>query len=438
MKPAAVIDFGNQLYNDLFRPRLKKLVFIDRDNASDKVELTFRNDDMVLTDWYPPGLSVAFRLGWAHKLSRPRTLKIKRMKLKGTSDLVVEGLSAEAEMDKEQKTRTFEDVNYAAIADFIASENGYSPELTIIEDDDVFYDTVPQMGETDAHFLRRLAKELDYAFWADEGEFHFHPRKYGEKPRLLIEFRQGELTGNVTDLDADLNLIRSPQKVTKKGYDPNAKKEVTVTADGTDSGPTCGPFEPGLFPAPKTFAGYYLDDIYGTQKKYQVGNEIVIYPDGQPVTIGEASETQTKQEPTTAQSDDEAQQEADTTLKKKKNRRIKFTLKLKPGDPSWLAKQVVELRGARILDGPIYVKQAMHTVDSKTYEVELKVIKGYLGKKPKKGAAAAETETTEGEPNKGTAGAGYDTHVQFYDTGLTEVWQVEKDPAPKKLKGGYY
>lgn len=439
MKPIVQIDFGNDLYNDLFIPRLQSFKFTDRDEAADKVEMTFRNEDLALLDWYPPGIAISSRFGWSDGILTPlRTMKIKRLKFKGTSDLALEGFSQEFEMDKVQKTRTFEDTNYAGVADFIAFDYGYQPDNVIVTDDDVFHDAVPQMGETDAHFLRRLAKELDFVFWADEREFHFHERDYSEKPRHLLEFRRGELLGNISGLDGDLNLIRSPQTVKKKGWDPKKKKEVESTADGTDSGNTLGAFEPGLFPSEKTFVGVRFDDVFGVVRKYQVGSDIVEERDGQLVTVGVASETQSKEESSTAQSDEEAGQDAKKTLKKKKNQRIKFKLKLDPGDPRFLAKMVVELRGASILDGPIYIKEAVHEISAGNYTTELSLIKGYLGKKPKKGAGSQNTEETDGSPNSGTSGSGFDTKIKFWDDGTAEVIKYDPSQAPKKLKGGYY
>jgi len=445
MRPIVNLDFRDADLNERFLPRLEAFKFHDRDNRADKVELEFDNDDQALTEWYPPGLKVAFSWGYAGRLAQSRVMKIRKIKGAGTGTLRLEGYSKEFDLDRDQKTRAFENVTYVDVAVSIAQEHGYPDELINIPDTETFilpvYELINQTAETDAAFLRRLAQDLpQFVFWMTEAQFYFNEPGYSKKPRRVIEYREGTFLGNVTGMESDLNLIRNPVKVTKKAHDPKAKKTKTATAGSEEEGAVLGPWEPGLFEKGQE-VGTFLDPKTGTvTKTYQKGNEIVYYQGGLPVLLDVVgSKDQEEVGPTSETDQAGIQQEANQKIKKKKNKRIKYTLKLDPGDPYLQAKEVIELRGASILSGPAYVKEATHVIKGGAYTVEAKCWKGYLGKKPKKSKAAQETEEAGGEVNPG--GAKGNSTSLFIDpiTGFTHVGFItpgEAEILPEAGTGG--
>jgi len=433
MRPIVNIDFKDADLNARFIPRLEGFKFLDRDNRADKVELEFDNDDQALTEFYPPGLVVTFSWGYAGRMAQPRTMKIRKMKGAGTGTLKAEGFSKEFDLDRVQQTRAFENVTYVDVAITIAQEHGYPLELINVPDQEEVilpvYELINQTAETDAAFLRRLANDLpQFVFWMSESQFYFNEPGYKKKPRRVIEYREGSLLGNVTGLDSDLNLIRNPVKVTKKAHDPKAKKTKEATAGSQEEGPVLGPFEPGLYEKGQEVGTLYDPKTGTTTTTYQKGNEIVYYQGGLPVLVDVVGNQDQEEVAPTSETDQAGvQQEANQQIKKKKSKRIKYTLKMEPGDPYLQAKEVVELRGASILSGPAYAKEVTHTIKAGSYIQEAKMWKGYLGKKPKKSTAAQESQEAGGEVNPGGEAQGETslfidpvdgyTHVGFIQPG---------------------
>lgn len=406
MRPVVLLDFGTADMNEKFIPRLLMLKFLDRDNAADKVELQFRNEDQQLTERYPAGIAVRFRFGYPNNLTQPRSFTIRKMKGAGNEILTVTGFSAEFALDNEKKNREFVNVTYVDIATEIALEAGYPLDRIVVptprEFNLPFYESVNQVAETDAQFLRRLAKDLpNIVFWMDESYFHFHEPQHGKRPRRVIEYKTGMLIGNVVGLDSDLNLVQKPDKVTKKGYDQKAKQEKSAVANSQQEGKVLGAYEPGLFDKGATNSLIYDSKTGIGVETYVLGDHVVEYNEGGlPVVVGLVEKEQAEVAPSTADDSTALQAEADQKLKKKKGSRIKFSLRCDPADPQFKAKEVIELRGATIFDGPSYVKEVQHTVRPGKYDQEAKLIKGYLGKKPKKGPAASQTKEAGGEVNK--------------------------------------
>ena len=433
MMPIVNLDFRDADLNERFIPRLEGFKFVDRDNRADKVELDFDNDDQALTEWYPPGLVVSFTWGYAGRLAQPRVMKIRKIKGAGTGSLRMEGFSKEFDLDRVQRTRAFENVTYVDVAVQIAQEHGYPLELINVPDQEELilpvYELINQTAETDAALLRRLAQDLpQFVFWMTEAQFYFNEPGHSKKPRRVLEYRQGNLLGNISGINSDVNLLHSPVKVTKKAHDPKAKKTKQASAGSQEEGAVLGPWEPGLFEKGQE-VGELFDPKTGTHTKvYQKGNEIVYYQGGLPVLLDEVkSKDQEELGPTSETDQAGVQQEANQQIKKKKNARIKYTLNLDPGDPYLQAKEVIELRGASILSGPAYVQEVTHTIKAGSYSQEAKLIKGYLGKKPKKSTAAQEVDEAGGEVNPGggseqetflyiDAASGY-THLGFIQSG---------------------
>lgn len=411
MRPVVNTDFGSGDPNEKFRPRLERFKFLDRDNRADKVELTFENSDQLLTEYYPPGLQVSFSWGYAGRMARPRLMKIRKIKGAGERHLILEGYSKEFEMDRVMRTRAFFNVTYVEIAEQIAAEHGYPFEAINIPDPEELilpvYEVVNQSAETDAAFLRRLADDLpQFVFWMDERQFYFNEPGHDKKPRRVIEYRSGMLLGNVTGLDSDLNLISNPVRITKKSRDPKTKETKTAVAEGgiSDMSAALGKYEPDLFGLGQE-VGTVFDTPTGTHDLFDLEGSLVYYEGGVPIWVGVAqpagNEEQEEEDPTSETDQKGIQQEADQKLKKKKSRRVRYSLKMDPGDPYFLAKEVIELRRASIFTGPAYVKEVSHEISAGKYAQEAKLVKGYLGRKPKKTKAAQQMERAKGEVNPG-------------------------------------
>ena len=114
--------------------RLIGFAFEDTEKKTDKVSLQLDNFDLSLFDREELAGGAVLEVAWGYpgNMSVPRRVVVK--KLKGFSTLTLEGEATSILMNREAKTRSFENVTRSQVARQLAEEHGFEGELLDIED----------------------------------------------------------------------------------------------------------------------------------------------------------------------------------------------------------------------------------------------------------------------------------------------------------------
>ena len=128
--------------------RLIGFTFEDAERKADKVSLQLDNFDLALFDREDLMGGAVLEVSWGYpgNMSVPRRVVIK--KLKGFSTLTAEGQALSALMNRESKTRNWENVTRAEVARELAEEHGYEGQFIDVDDTEETLDVISQTSET--------------------------------------------------------------------------------------------------------------------------------------------------------------------------------------------------------------------------------------------------------------------------------------------------
>jgi phage protein D len=312
--------------------------------------------------------------GYPGLMARPRRVVVKN--LKGFTTLNIEGQALSALMNKEQKTRMFENMSRAQAVRQIAAENGYEGVLADIQDTDEVFEVINQTAETDARFIRRLAAREEFEFYVDESGFHFHERRQNESPTHVFTWYADPGRGDILSIDVESDLVKRTGKVAVRGRDPLTRTTIdTIATNDTVDRSTLG-------------------DVL----------EVV-----DPETGDTAIETRNATlsiHATAATTQKRAARESSARFRRAERATIKLSMKV-VGDPTLSAKRIVEVRGiSALLSGKYYVTEVKHSVSSSGYTCDLKLTKDGGGRsaRPKAREQKGEKNTTkprnDGQPTQ--------------------------------------
>ena len=220
------------------RDRLLSFEYEDTTRKLSKVKLTLNNQDLAFFEPDSPLLGGALlRISWGYsgRMSLPREVEIR--KLKGFQTLTVEGLDLGSSMDRVEQTRVWENVKRSDVVSEIAKANGFGQDEQFIDDSEIVYETINQIGETDARMLRRLASLEDFEFYIDDRGIHWHDEKQGDAAGHVFEWYSDKI-GTLISLNVDSDLIRRTGRSSSRGLgdteDGGAKADNKIDAtDGT-------------------------------------------------------------------------------------------------------------------------------------------------------------------------------------------------------------
>lgn len=431
MRPS--VEIASDLGID-FESRLLSFRYEDNDKKKDSVEFVLDNHDLELLAEYPPGATCMVRWGYPGDLTPWHPVQLRHVT--GFEEITFEGTSLESVLDRVERTEAYYNASRSAIVRGIAEARyGFSGRLLNVEDTDEVIDTVNQLGETDAAFIKRLAVEEGFVFYVDHTGIHWHATKYDGQPIREITWRRDH-PGNVIigQPRLDFDLLRHFRKTKKKQLDPENK----------------GTFEELLDPENDVTAselGTKSPDDMLWSTKLQVtaeGEKQVSYEfNADPLVAKITEAAAVTNDPgiqslaDVLQSDPKAKDLFSPTLLQQmavvseevlshgsaKNRKralaplkIRLTMTVL-GDPSLRAKEVVRVLGIpRVLEGNLYVKRATHEISpSGGYTVELELRKQNLEKNPEGG----KLKTTGAQTNtKEAVGDGPPKLYKDTDTGL--------------------
>lgn len=321
--------------------------YTDAERKTDTVKLTVDNSNLEQFDdpaWRKGG---RIRVSWGYPgaMAPERTCVI--TSVKGFRELSIEANGEDVTMNTVQRQRSFESMTISQIAEQIAGEYGYGPEVRFIDDTGERRLIVAQANLTDAQFLRQHASEEGFEFYVDFDGFHFHERRLGEPPvrvfRYFIDQGGGDFIGDPT---IENDLTARPGRVRARGRNPRSRIDIDVTADNASDN--------------------RRDTLTETVE--------LIDPDtGDSSTVERrvASESTTR---TAATNAERATRGARGRFRRAQQVAVKMSCSI-IGDPTLLAKTIVQVEGmGRRLSVKYYVTEVTHDLAPSGYECKIKMV----------------------------------------------------------------
>ncbi|MEO7729592.1 MAG: contractile injection system protein, VgrG/Pvc8 family [Kofleriaceae bacterium] len=343
--------------------RVLSFVYEDSEAKADKLVLSVDNWDLKNFDdpvWKKGNL---LEVSWGYPGDMAPTRQVVIQKVTGFQTLAVEGLARSVLMNKLARCRTFEHVTRSDVVRQLARENGYGAAYQDIEDTLHVLPLVTQARMTDAQLIRRLADREGFEFYVDFDGLHFHKRRLGQRPVRVLRWFTPPEVGEILTVNIENDVTAKPGAVDVRGRDPLAKKDIH------ERGSNAKTERDSLAPVIEI-----VDPETGATRleRRNIAEDI--------------RSTAEPSSPT-------AKREADARYRRAQHLTVELSATV-IGDPSLLAKTVVELQGiSQRLSGKYYLKEAKHKIDGSGYTVELKSLRdghSELGGAP-----------SNGKPNRG-------------------------------------
>ncbi len=371
--------------------RIIGFTFEDAERKTDKVVLQLDNFDLSLFDREDlmGGATLEVSWGYPGNMAVPRRVVVK--KLKGFTTLTVEGQATSVLMNREAKTRNWENVTRAEVARQIAQEHGYEGELVDVEDTGEVLDVINQSGETDARFLRRLAGREEFEFYVDDGGFHFHERRQSAAPTHVFTWYADPGRGDVLSVNVESDLVKRAGRVTVRGRDPMERSTIESTASND------------------------------TADRATLGEVVEVVDPETGATSLETRNATASVHATSAPSEGRASRESAARFRRAERATVKLSMRV-VGDPTLHAKSIVEVRGiSGLLSGKYYVTDVKHVISSSGYTCDLKLTRDGQGQRARRLAreqrgerntsrARTDGELTQVEVVNPESGA---THIEY-------------------------
>ena len=349
--------------------RVLSFVYEDSERKADKLVLSVDNWDLSNFDdavWKKGNL---LEVSWGYPGDMAPARQVVIQKVTGFQTLNVEGHATSVLMNKVARCRTFENVKRSDVVKRLAQENGYGPSLQDVEDTQHVLPLVTQARMTDAQLLRRLADREGFEFYVDFDGLHFHQRRLGQRPVRALRWFTAPEVGEVLSIDIENDVTAKPGAVSVRGRDPLEKRDIAQRGSNAET------HRDSLAPVIEL-----VDPETGATRleRRNIAEDIH--------SSAEAT-------------DGCAKREADARYRRAQHLTVELSATVL-GDPSLLAKSVVEFQGiSQRLSGKYYIKEARHRIDGSGYTVDLRCLRdghSELGGPPSKG-----------KPNRATA-AGHD------------------------------
>lgn len=280
------------------------------------------------------GQTVEVSWGYPENMAPVRSCVIKKVSASRRT-IKIESHDQAVLMDRDQKSRTFDNMKRSDVVKAIAEENGFGAERQFIQDTEIVLDTITQGRLSDAQFLRHLANREGFEYFVDFDGIHWHERKLGQRP--IREFTYfTDRVGDILDWTIEGDLTNRASTVKSHGRNPITKEDVGGEAsNATETG----------------------RDTLGST---------VITMDRQTgaISINPAAENTRHDEihSTSETTDEAAQREASGRFKRSSANSFKLKLSL-VGDPGIVAKSVIHVRGiSERFSGRYYVSNAKHSL----------------------------------------------------------------------------
>lgn len=388
-----VVPEGSASHRVDLSEKVLSLVYEDCEHKADKLVLSVDNWDLANFDdpvWKKGNL---LEVSWGYPGDMAPTRQVVIQKVTGAQLLAIEGYARSVLMNKITRSRTFEGLTRSDVVRKIAEENGYGPVQQHIETTGHVLPVITQARMTDAQFLRRLAKLEGLEFYVDFDGLHFHQRRLGQRPTRGLRWFTPPEVGEIISFHIDNDVTAKPGAVSVQGRDPIQKKDIH------ERGSNAGTQRDSLAPVIEI-----VDPETGATRLERRN-------------ISE--ETRSTTEPTSAT----AKRQADAAYRAAQQVTVELSATVL-GDPSLLAKTVVELQGiGQRLSGKYYLREAKHKVDGSGYTIELKCLRdghSQVGGAPTQGklnrASAADNDPGALRPVEVVDRETGQTHIEYRAT----------------------
>lgn len=360
----AVVPPGSKGQRVDLSEQVLSFVYEDSESKADRLVLSVDNWDLRNFDdpVWRKGNVLEVSWGYPGDMAPMRSVVIQ--KVTGFQTLHVEGHAQSVLMNKLARCRTFEHLTRSDVVRQIAQENGYGPDRQDIEQTVHVLPLVTQARMTDAQLLRRLADREGLEFYVDFDGLHFHQRRLGQRPARVLRWFTAPQIGEILTLNIENDVTAKPGAVNVRGRDPLQKKDIDERGSNTRTQ------RDSLAPVIEL-----VDPETGATRLERRN-------------ISEAIRSTAEPSSTTAK------READARYRRAQHLTVELPVTVL-GDPSLLAKTVVEMQGiSQRLSGKYYVKQAKHMIDA-GYTVELKCLRD--------GHSELDGAPSKGKPNRGSA-----------------------------------
>ena len=326
---------------------IRSFKYTDRERAADVLKLTVDNDDLSQFDdplWRKGG---KLRVTWGYPgaMSPERTVVI--TSVKGFRELQIEANALSVVMNTVVRCRSFENTTITEVARTIATENGFGPDLQIIDVIDEVQEVISQARLTDAQFLRRWASRVGFEFWVDFDGLHFHERRIGDAPVRVLHYYgdpgQGDIIGEPT---IENDLTARPGRVRVQGRNPETREDIEGIGDNDSdpNRPTAAPIVEIIDP----------DTGNATTVERTLASEDVV--------------------PTADATSAAVRRRARARFRRTQQVAVKMSLPI-VGDPLLLAKTIVEIRGmGQRLSIRYYTTEVEHDLGTGGYACKLKLV----------------------------------------------------------------
>ncbi len=125
-------------------------------------------------------------------------------------------------LNRERKTRTFQQMSAADMVKKIAGEAGLAPKVTSTS---VVHEFFQQSNETDWDFAWRLALMHDYEVVVDDTTLEFRPANASKEAAVALKWQEGLIS-----FRPRMSGVQQPKTVNVRAWDPKAKKVVNGSA----------------------------------------------------------------------------------------------------------------------------------------------------------------------------------------------------------------
>ncbi len=377
--------------------RIVGFTFEDAERKADKLSLQLDNFDLALFEREDLMGGAVLEVSWGYpgNMAPPRRVVVK--KLKGFTTLTVEGQALSVLMNREAKTRRWENVRRSEVVRQIAAEYGYEGEFLDVQDTEEVFDVVNQAAETDARFLRRLAAREEFEFYVDGGGLHWKEREQSAAPTHVLTWYADPGRGDVLSVNVESDLVRRAGRVTVRGRDPMRRATIESTASNET--------------ADRSTLGEVVE---------------VVDPETGETSLQRRNATATVH-PTSASTEGRARRESAARFRRAERATVKLSMRV-VGDPTLHAKSIVEVRGiSPLLSGKYYVTDVKHVISSSGYVCELKLTRDGTGRLACRLAREQRGERNRSRPRRD----GELTQVEVVDpeTGATRI-EYRRDGRP--------
>ena len=142
-------------------------------------------------------------------------------------DITVEGYDYLFLLMKKEKYRSWNNKKDSEVVKEILQK--YPFKRLNIEDTHIRHTHIRQEGETDFHFIKRLAKRNGFEYLVEGETFYFRPPAVDRKPAFSLTFGK-----ELFSFNPQFNIVQQVSEVQVIGWDPKSKKEIKGIAKKGD------------------------------------------------------------------------------------------------------------------------------------------------------------------------------------------------------------